>query len=284
MSFQFKVTAWNVENYFHPRYEGNAPKGIAKASAQKSNLMVQVIYALNSDLFFLSEMGGEVSFRFFCQDDLENNFTPYVMQGNSDRDIQIGFILKKNSAWKMREFKTHPKRELPGLQGSNLKPYFERDLAEIHLTNNLNQHLICLGVHLKSQREFWSLDSKGAMKRAAEILGLVERVKELEQKYPESMIFIMGDFNGLARSEGDPEFQPLLDLKYAEVQNRATFAPELRSTFLGYDGKGSQLDYLYFPPKLDSFLQVEESGPYNHWAPNFSNPSDHLPLTASFKS
>jgi hypothetical protein len=284
LPFEFKITTWNVENYFHPRYAGNPPKGIAKASPEKSGHMVQIIYGLSSDVFFLSEMGGLDSFRLICQEELENNYSSYAMAGNSDRDIQIGFILKKNSPWKLREYKSHTKRELPGLSGTGIKSYFERDLAELHLINENDQHLICLGVHLKSQRETWGLDPKGGLKRTAEVLGIVERIEELRQKYPAAALFVMGDLNGNAGITADPEFLPLRDLKLAEVQERSAFPAEVRGTFTGYDGKSVQLDYLFFSPQLEPWLRVENSGPYTHWAPNSANPSDHLPVTAHFKS
>ena len=56
----------------------------------------KVILEINPDILMLCEVGGEESLKNFNELFLGNQYYTALMEGNSDRNIDIGFLIKKS--------------------------------------------------------------------------------------------------------------------------------------------------------------------------------------------
>lgn len=293
-----------MENLFlhqKPGQDAEERKYRPMKSQEKCRSLAEAILDINADVMALSEVGGEESLITFNEKYLEDKYLPSLIQGNSDREIELGFLVRKNTGYTF-EHLTHRNSEIPldyksddpMLQG----PWFmSRDIAELRLLKDGEEKLIILNVHLKSRLDVEGLDNESTMRRRAEVELLIDTFHAIDKKFDHKVpIMLMGDFNGHARPGGHPEFQRIhddTDLKdVLEVMN---LPKDERASHVYFDRLKTpihdQLDYLFIPPSLHPKVKIETSGLYfykdedgipykrpQYPHEGYALPSDHLPI------
>lgn len=214
-------------------------------SLSKCRALAEVIQRRNPDIVLLCEVGGRESLENFNHLFLDDKYSPVILEGNSDRHIHVGFLIRKPQRffWDILSNRYRPigfryekgnttiesKKQVQiegddrSLQATaelkvvSLSPdseRFSRDVAELHLFYSDRERPFCilLLTHLKSRLDPERRDPGGTGRRAAELQSLVEIYTELEAAHGPNgtRIFVAGDFNGNASAhQTDPEFLPL---------------------------------------------------------------------------
>lgn len=191
-------------------------KGVARA-----------IRKMNPDILMLCEVGGAESLRNFSKYFLNGEYVPYLIEGNSDRGIDLGYLVRASLPFKY-DLISHKHRSIdflyPHERQTVLSGYddrvktkeshkFSRDVLEFRIfaEGSLKPSLICLLVHLKSQLDRDRIDPLGRDRRKAELEKLVKIYLEIENENGNAVpIALGGDFNGAPSGKtADPEFVAL---------------------------------------------------------------------------
>lgn len=278
----------------------------------KKNLEIAKIFNEEQpDIMMLCEVGGPESLRNFNEMFLRSDYNPYLIEGNSDRNIDIGFLVKKELDFRF-ELKTNKNRELnflyphealsqkTGYPIRRESQLFSRDCAELHLfsSNKDEPFLIILLAHLKSRLDPEKIDPGGVERRSAEFRTCLMIYKELSQKFSNTPIIFCGDMNGYAGRDTpvDSEFAVLYkETDLLDILEIINLGPEQRATFYqikngGY-ADGRQIDYCFLPASLHANVNLKNSYVYRYkdefgfplQAPNsvlskMNLPSDHYPI------
>lgn len=276
----------------------------------KTLQLARTINDMNADIVQLVEVGGVESLKNLNHYFLNDQYSPILIEGNSDRNIDVGFLIRKNSGFYF-DLLTHKNRLLNFLyphelqsQKTNYPPNltshkFSRDCAELRLfRQNVNKpFLILLLTHLKSPLDPERIDPNGVERRRAEMNSCIEIYNELKNQFPNCPILLSGDFNGNASVDRtDDEFKNLyLKTDLQDVLEVCKIPQENRSTFIqiksGFRSDGRQIDYCFIPPSLVPHL-VKNSVSVIDYKDEFgaplkkpdtleqklSLPSDHYPV------
>jgi hypothetical protein len=235
---------------------------------------------MNPDLILLTEVGGMESLENFNKYFLQSKYQCILESGNSDRAIDVGFLLRKSIPLRF-DLRSNKERKIGYLYsheedslrtgytefvptGESHK--FSRDVSELHLfaAESDRAQAVFLLTHLKSKLDPDGIDPDGKERRRAEFETLLQIYNEVDSKYSSQVpIFVCGDFNGNAtRNQTDGEFKKLYELtdledvlEYAEksFDERATFynvRPRLQVHKL-------QLDYAFLSKKFLSCLNLD---------------------------
>lgn len=287
----------------------------------KLNAISKVIQAEKPDLIMLCEVGGLESLQNFNSLFLNSEYSPALIEGNSNRNIDVGFLLKKNQPFyfdiisnKNRPIQylyPHERQSLdtgyPVKGGKvTVSHKFSRDAVELHLfqRDRSQPFLIFVLTHLKSRLDPENIDPSGFERRQAELKTLLEIYKELESKFKSQVpIAIAGDFNGNASAtETDPEFKSLYEItKLRDVCDIVGMPRDKAATFyqVGRASKteGRQLDYCFLSPLLVPYLDPSSVQVYRYkdhlglpmdppttLEAKMNLPSDHYPLLFTLKN
>ncbi len=323
MKKEFSICSFNVENLFLPPYSKEESYTLYKYEKSKDKVerLAKAIKDIDSDIIFLCEVGGEDSLRNFTEVYLENEYLYSLMPGNSERGIELAYLIKKDTDYTFKHL-THKRRPLnfnyPHEEKEN---YYQmsmgkkrvypshlpsRDIAELRIFKDDSEKpfLILLGVHLKSQLDKEGIDFGGRLRRKAEFKQLIETYKVLNKRYHQKVpIILLGDFNGKAcRDETDPEFVNLYETTDLEDVLEVINEPkEARVSIHIFDKQGKdqghQLDYIFLPKVLHSKVNPKRSGLYNYkneegvpfprptsLYERYQLPSDHFPIVCTFKN
>lgn len=287
---------------------------------EKAKALGNIVLTEDPDIVLLCEVGGLESLQNFNRLFLKDKYSPALIEGNSDRNIDVGFLVRKNIGFyfdiitnKNRPINylyPHERQSVdsgyPVKKASSGSHRFSRDVAELHLFQKDREKpfLVFLLTHLKSRLDPEGIDPNGFERRQAEMLTLLEIYKELETKFQGQLpIAVAGDLNGNAsRFDTDPEFQAIYKTtQLKDVGELANLSLEKCSTFyqVGRSSKpeGRQLDYCFLSPKLATYLEPSSVQIYrykDHMGQPFDPPttleakmnlpSDHYPVVFSFKN
>ncbi|PWU12951.1 MAG: hypothetical protein C5B49_15395 [Bdellovibrio sp.] len=316
-----KIMLWNVENLFLLSDQLLRPEQLkldeiqwqklsnsiySNKSLAKTKALAEVIRIENPDLILLCEVGGLESLQNFNRLFLGDRYSPALLEGNSDRSIDVGFLTRRGVGFyfdlvsnKNRVIKyIHPDdrdSESPRTHR------FSRDAAELHLflDDREKPFLIFLLTHLKSQLDPDHIDPMGFERRQAEFEALLSIYEDLRRRFAKNPvpIAVCGDFNGNAGPVNtDREFQMLYQTTKLEdvcelakvlIRERATYYQVGRSP----GSEGRQIDYCFLSPELKPHLVKEsvrvfrykdEDGfpldPPSTMEAKLKLPSDHYPL------
>lgn len=271
---------------------------------QKTIKLAQYLDEMDPDLILLTEVGGEESLSNFNQFFLNNNYRVALIEGNSNRSIDVGFLIHKRIPihFNINTNKDRPinfwyphERNIAGLPSHK----FSRDAAELHLfDNNMNNpFLILVLTHLKSPLDPENIDPMGVWRREAEFKALLEIYRGLAQQFPRTPIVVSGDLNGNAgRHNTDKEFANLYPSTDLEDALELAQVPELeRTTFYpvksGALQPGRQIDFALLSKTAQHFLDTRQTRVFRYEIPNrgrplgpqttdekLNLPSDHYPL------
>ncbi len=313
----------NAENLFlfMDLYQGQDLKSLSEkqwqelSSASQSNKPLEKTLALahnllklQPDFVLLNEVGGVESLENFNRHFLGDQFEVHLQEGNSDRGIDIGYLVRKGQPLEVQLI-SHKDRPLVWPTSVEEKAperplYFSRDVAELQVRANghPDPQLILLLVHLKSKLDPDGTDPQGYARRSAELKTLVELYQERRQQFLQTPVMVAGDFNAeCKRSLPDPEMLPLLETDLCDVLDLTSLEGPQRYTQVQVSRygqiQGLQLDHILISPELKTwalpdrcFVCTYESDlgvPANHpltLQEKWQLPSDHYPVVATFKN
>lgn len=328
ISCDLKVMLWNLENLFLLSDQKLTPDHLKLDEVQwqklstsvypnkplaKCRSLAEIILHESPDILLLCEVGGLESLANFNRLFLADRYSPVLIEGNSDRNIDIGFLVRKDIGFYFDVFSNrhrsinylYPHERDTQSQQSNAGHRFSRDAAELHLFlhNHENPFFIFLMTHLKSQLDRDRIDPLGFERRQAELKTLLQIYSEMRAKHHHSVpIVVAGDFNGNAsRQQTDPEFADiytgteLVDVcELAAVPHEKTFTYfQIQRTRV----EGKQLDYAFLSPEAQTYLNKNAVKVYRYLdAMGFPLdrptsldakarlPSDHYPLIFELRS
>lgn len=264
----------------------------ANKSLRKTKIIAQIILDESPDIVMLCEVGGIESLKNFSDMFLQSKYSPVLIEGNSDRNIDVGFLIKKNlpfyydiSSNKNRAINylyPHERQSLDTGYSNKTKATatapashkFSRDVAELSLFTRDREKpfLLILLTHLKSPLDPERVDPNGFERRRAELQTLVEIYKEHDMKLQNQVpILVAGDFNGNASEHNtDPEFVDLYaQTKLKDVLELAGIAPENRATFYhvkpGSRGaEGRQIDFCFLSETAAQLIDPAQTQVYRY--------------------
>lgn len=310
-----KLCTINLENFFIVKSEFAPTPGIYK-SLDKIKWMAKTITDIDADIYMLTEIGGIESLDYFNDVYLESNYLPVIQKGNSNRGIEVGFLIKKGLPFKYNHstykklpinfLYPHEKEEntLRLREKKELIPSHKmsRDISELQiLDSNTNKVLsVILLIHLKSHLDKDNIDAHGNLRREAEAKFVAKVFNKLKLKLPNTPIFICGDFNNTLYDESNWDLAPLRELPLTDILELLEEPKERRVTHVHFDREGKpqdhQLDYILIPKEFLISFDAQESGTYlyrdqygNRLAlprenyHRYALPSDHFPVVASLK-
>lgn len=281
---------------------------------KKSQEIAKALKEIDADIIMFCEVGGYESLKNFNYLFMDEAYSPYLIEGNSERNIDVGFLIRKNLPmfFDLQSNKNRPINYLyPHERESLAHGYpvkggkvvgshkFSRDVAELRLFKQDKEKpfLIILLAHLKSRLDPDRIDPNGFERRQAELRTMLEIYKEIEFVHPDLPVLVAGDFNGNASAHNtDEEFKDLYSLtQLKDVLEVAGVAPDARATFyqVRNAGKteGRQIDFAFLSPSLQSLLKPQSAFVYRyrdefglqHPIPRsldakLNLPSDHYPV------
>jgi hypothetical protein len=158
---------------------------------EKTLSIAETIKHYSPDVLMLSEVGGKESLVNFNKHFLNEEYEVLLLEGNSDRGIDLGYLVKKNLGLKP-EVESHKKRPIWFLYPRELKEYkkitrknslkFSRDVLELKLKKDDETWMIFLLVHLKSKLDMDKKDFEGRARRQAELKELVNFLSGVKTK------------------------------------------------------------------------------------------------------
>jgi hypothetical protein len=278
---------------------------------EKAKALGRIVLEQAPDILILSEVGGFESLKNFNRLFLQELYSPALIEGNSDRNIDVGYLVKKttnyyfdivsNRTRPIGFLYPHERERLDDPTSGKIPSHkFSRDVAELHLFKKDREKpfLVFLATHLKSRLDPNGFDPNGTQRREAELRTLIEIYQELETKFASQVpIVVAGDFNGNAsRFNTDPEFQLLYkSTALKDIGELASLPQDKTCTYyqVGRNSKseGRQLDYCFLSAGAQKFLDPSsvqfyrykdhlglEKDPPTTLDAKLHLPSDHYPL------
>jgi endonuclease/exonuclease/phosphatase family metal-dependent hydrolase len=275
----------------------------------KTWALAKAITDIQADVVMLNEVGGLESLENFNKHFLGDQFHCQLKEGNSNRGIDVGYLIRKDLNIKtvLISHKNRPIQFLypheESTPAGGKSHYFSRDVAELRLFRQQENtpFLVILLTHLKSKLDPNGIDSAGRKRRAAELNTLVAIYNEVSHEVgAHTPIMVAGDFNGVVAKNGmEPEFQPLHEnTNLVDILESAQVSEEDRYTQVQILHSGKilllQIDYIFGSPKLLPAILASGSHVYRYKSElgvalavpkNMDErdllPSDHYPVVAS---
>ena len=299
-NISMKITEWNLENFYilmdkyknqdidtmtNDEWENlSVSTTIKNKHLQKVLDAKRVIEEIDADVYVFTEVGGRESLSNFNKYFLDEKYWYYFKNGNSNRGIEIGFLVNKRLDYKAE---VHSNKNILLENGKR----FSRNIAELRLSQNDKLKLIILGVHLKSKHSRED-DFQGMRQREMELKALRTHISKLEKEYSVPVV-IAGDFNCTMEepelknfAKGLSEFHKIKKSSIEESCTHVHFSTKrvlnqldyiFSTKNLKYDLKNS---YTYkFRNEYGDVLDLPESIQEKQW-----NPSDHYPLVLKIKN
>ena len=301
------ICVFNVENLFIKEV---TPSNyiFPYKSKKKLSSLANSFKDINADIYCLLEVGGIENLQYFNFHYLDNLYTEILVQGNSDRNIHIGYLVKKSSClhfnlFNFKEIKlnfNYPHELKLKEQDINYelpKHKMSRDLTELHFFKNQKKSdplFIIFLVHLKSKIDIDKIDFLGKRRREAEMNFSLNYLMQAQKKYTNIPIILSGDFNGNASRENtEVEFKRIEELGYIDILESSNLPIQEKATYYTFPNNNKinpiQLDYAFIHQKYQSQINnayVYRYKKYNGKDQDFphskydlkENPSDHFPL------
>lgn len=249
---------------------------------------------LSPDIAMLCEVGGRESISNFARYFLGDRYQPFLLEGNSDRGIDVGYLVKRSLPFTY-DLRSHKNRSIdliyPHERQTVLSEYadgvampehrFSRDVVELRIYPRVTKQpqaelstaamplMILMLTHLKSQLDPERIDPQGRDRRKAELEALVSIYNELRAEFGHQVpVLLGGDFNGNAGPRAtDPEFVAIYEQSDLREALSATDIPEgERFTYLQINGNrpaaARQLDYFFLSPELVQRLDKQKTFVY----------------------
>ncbi|MAV92360.1 MAG: hypothetical protein CL676_13155 [Bdellovibrionaceae bacterium] len=299
----------NWQSLPEKQWQNLSRASVSNKSLEKLKRLASTILEEKPHVVGLNEVGGEESIQNFSKLFLEDLYDAYLVEGNSDRGIDVGYLVLKSwgKKFELTSYKDRPINFLypheKAASSAKTSHMFSRDCAELKIfagEDHKDPEMILFLVHLKSKLDPEGIDPFGNLRRGAEVQTLLEIYKESKEKHPGVPKAVLGDFNGVAREDGhEMEFQGIYqesDLKNA--LELAKIEGEFYATQVQFSRMGQrtllQFDYIFLSEELHHRLVVEETfvyryrnemGIHSSLPTNFDEklalPSDHYPVVVT---
>jgi hypothetical protein len=307
---RFRIVQFNVENLFIllDHYSGQDLKKVnekewqafsASTTPNKSlahvRELARVVCDLDPDILMLCEVGGRESLINFSRLFLGDRYTAHLLEGNSDRGIDLGYLVKRSLPFSY-DLISHKHRAIDFLYPHELLTQeagydhlrsaritshrFSRDVLEIRIFEpgggdfapNVAPNVapgpcvVLMLVHLKSQLDRNRIDPGGRDRRRAELHKLLNIYREIHDEFQaRTPVLLAGDFNGVAAwPNPDEEFRAIYDethlrdcLEIVDIPRDERFT--YQQLYRNRPGVHRQLDYLFVPPELESRVNHKET-------------------------
>jgi len=320
---ELKILVFNAENLFllsdipiQPEHLSLSEERWRKLSTSvfdnkplaKLRQIANLIATTKPDIVLLVEVGGLESLSNFNRLFLNNGFSNALLEGNSNRHIDVGYLVRKDLPFYFDVFSNRNfllQFNYPHEKGRDIPSHkFSRDVSELHLFTKKQEvpFLIFLLTHLKSRLDPENIDPNGSLRREAECRALVSLSANLRTQHPNVPMVIAGDFNGnLDKNNPDPEFRFLYEkTDWVDVCELANLPAEKRATYYQvsrqHRSEGRQIDYAFLPkltqryldPQSVQVLRFQDASGLNLDPPTTLEaksalPSDHYPLSFTLK-
>lgn len=285
-----KYNGENLEELFPPKWQLMTASFFPNKDLIKLFQIADMIEELSPDILMLVEVGGKESLENFNQYFLKNQYNILIEPSNSDRGIDLGYMIKKSLPLKAK-LVSHTKSRLDN--GNK----FARGAFELQLYSQDKLVLINYLCHLKSKLNLKRNDFEGRSQRAAEVNYLVKEFKKKSNKFEEIPIMISGDLNGVIfKSETEEELKPLVEeTPLLDVLEILDIPTEKRMTYCYFNRLQNrypmQLDYILLDKKFASLVDPEKTKIIGFTSPYIDTfempqsfqekrnlPSDHFPV------
>lgn len=225
-----------------PKWQMLSTSLLPNKNLQKLLSLSETYKNFDPDILLLVEVGGLESLDNFNKHFLEDKYQVFYSASNSDRGIDLGFLVKK-------EISHHYSYQayVDNLLVNRNK--FSRGVFELSFKVDHKTKVIFLLTHLKSKLNLKKLDFEGRGQRMAEVLELASIYQKQKHRHKEAAVFICGDLNGLYSSDApEEEFRPFTDLKLMDALEFKKAPFEEKISYIYFDKGGNtrpmQLDYV----------------------------------------
>jgi hypothetical protein len=252
-------------------------------SLKKCLQIAEIIKENNPDILMFCEVGGLESLKNFNELFLDSAYSVALVEGNSDRHIDVGYLIKKTNSFffDLASNKNRPLNYLYPHETTSVKTgysvkaqtqLFSRDCAELRLftTERSNPFLVILLMHLKSRLDPERIDPGATARRSAELRTALDIYKEIKAQHPKTPLLFCGDMNGFAGTPStDAEFLSIYqETDLQDVLEVADVSLDKRSTFFqiknGGKAEGKQIDYCFISESLQTHLKKEATFVYKY--------------------
>ncbi len=265
-------------------------------SKDKCTMLSNTILELDADIVMVTEVGGFESLDNFSRHLLKGQYTPLSLPSNSDRGIDLGYLVKKSLPYNYK-LVTHVNYPLPA---PALK--FSRDVLMLEIYQREELKLILLLVHIKSKLDLRRSDFEGRSRRIHEVRGLIDIYQKLSVQFPKIPILVGGDMNGHAgEKDTEEEFRQIYELTdLKDIAFLAGIPEDERFSYVYFNRGGNrfeqQIDYLFISERFKD--RIIPAGCYFPRYKNLSGlplpipkrleqknilPSDHYPFLGTIK-
>lgn len=300
---RLRIVEFNVENLFIllDHYSGQDLQSVSEKDWKRFSAstipnkplmhvrqLARAVNELDPDILMLVEVGGRESLHNFNRLFLGNRYEVQLLEGNSDRGIDLGYLIKKDLPFTY-DLISHKNRSIDflyphekmtletgydHLRSARVKSHrFSRDCLELRVFSEDGGEplMILLLVHLKSQLDRSRIDPGGRDRRRAELEKLVQIHGEIVDEFAGRVpVLVAGDFNGVAALPNpSDEFAAiyqktkLLDcLEIAGVAHDERFTHQ--QLYRNRQGLEKQLDYIFVPPEWASFVDRQDTWVYRY--------------------
>lgn len=318
-SIDLKIALLNTENLFllfdlpatleHTKLDEIQWQKLSTSIYPNKNLnklkeLARAFKDMDPDIILLCEVGGPESLKNFNDLFLEQKYSTALIEGNSDRNIDVGFLIRKSLPFyfdlssnkhRLINFNYESEKSLKSPPDHKLS----RDCSELKLFQRQadKPFLNILLTHLKSRLDPEKKDPNGFLRRQAELKTVVDIANEVQKKNPNVPLILAGDFNGNAGMKNpDSEFKYLYEhTNMSDVLELAGLAEDKRTTFTqvrnGSRGEGRQIDFCFLTPIAAQYLDRSSASVYRYkdnygfaidlpstLEKKLELPSDHYPI------
>lgn len=273
-----KYNGEDLETLFAPKWQLMTSSFFPNKSLDKLFAIADMVKEIAPDILMLVEVGGKESLENFNKYFLDNKYDVLLEPSNSDRGIDLGYMVKKDLPIEAKLI-SHTKKIL-----SNKKK-FARGVFELQLFKDEKLVFKNYLSHLKSKLNMNGKDFEGRAQRGAEIEYLVSLYNKDLKSFPDIPICFSGDFNGIVyKRDTEEELKPIVDkTQLLDVFEILDFPIEKRMTYCYFNRVNQrhpmQLDYIFLNKKFKSSIITEETQILGFTYPF----TDTYELPASFK-
>lgn len=193
-----RLTTWNLHNLFDEIDDAYNDKVFTQKQVdQKLDRIAEMINLIQPDVLAVQEIENRQLLERLAKRVPGMRQTVLVIGNDKARGIQVGVMSKQP----ISGYRTHRERVLPG--GHR----FSRDCLEVHVGGSLP--MTVLVNHFKSKLSMGRGPTEEL--RAAQAVGVMGIVQELEQWRPDLKIAVMGDLNDGPKSSALKPLRQLFD-------------------------------------------------------------------------